>query len=261
MSSPAFADTGRRKISYSQISTFLKCPRQYRYKYIEKLPQKPSIVPMQSQAWHAVVEKNYIFKMRSKRDLPLKRMLELYKYELKKMLVYAGGWEKVDHGKFLTFEEVMLQGLDITEKHHKLLAPKIKPLGTEVKFQVQFNKEVDIIGVWDLLEKDTVADNKAFGRTPNQDDFDKDIQFTLYAWAYEKMYKKIPQLRMDCMVKNKEVKAVQLWTKRNKRSLKWFEGMVEDVVAAMKGGGYFPNTNGWHCNQLYCSFWDNCMGG
>lgn len=259
-STAVVSDNGRKKLSFSQVSLFLKCPRQYKFKYRDKIPQKQSIVPMQSVAWHAVVEKNYRYKIVNKKDLPMKRMEELYKFDLKRLVRLAGGWDAIDQGKYANYEEVLAEGLEITRTHHKLIAPFVKPLGAEVKFSVKLNEEIELIGVWDVLEKGLIADNKAYSKTPSSSDFDKDLQFTLYAWAYKEIYGKIPKLRMDCIVKNKEPKAVQLFTTRSQKQIDWGKQLVIEVYEAMKSGGFFPNTNGWHCSPAYCSFWERCMG-
>ena len=43
--------------SYSQLKLYLECPAQYRWKYVEKLPEQPSIWSAGGTAFHAVAER------------------------------------------------------------------------------------------------------------------------------------------------------------------------------------------------------------
>ena len=119
-----------------------------------------------------------------------------------------------------------------------------------------------LMGIWDLIERDgTIVDNKSYKRTPTQQDLDKDLQFTAYAMGYRATHGEIePGLRMDAVIKTKNPKAVQLYTKRTNDDCRWLLGLIEGVGKAIESGTFYPNPNGWHCSPKFCGFWDKCMG-
>lgn len=276
----------RKRVSFSQISLYLKCPRQYKFRYVEKISTPPSSAMAQSSAWHATVEVNFRQKMTTRKDISLKKMLEIFKVEFRKRFDPSYISEMIEvamnegaspevlerfrkdlrdaqgmiYGEGETYDTVLDEGFGIVQCHHNILAPRIFPIGVEEKFTFELAPGIDFNGVWDVLEEGVVADNKAYGKSPNQGDFDKDLQFSGYAWAFRKKYGKLPRkIRMDCIVKNKVPKAVQLETYRTDKQIKWFEELVVEVVRGMNGGAFFPNTNGWHCSPKYCGYWGKCM--
>ena len=68
----------KRHLSATQIGMFLRCPRQYEFRYMQGLKQPPSGAMVQSKVWHRTVEENYRQKIESAKDLPLPRMEEFY---------------------------------------------------------------------------------------------------------------------------------------------------------------------------------------
>lgn len=45
-----------RRRSYSQLDTYLKCPELYMYKYVQRLPEEPSVWSIGGTAFHQVAE-------------------------------------------------------------------------------------------------------------------------------------------------------------------------------------------------------------
>lgn len=269
----------KKKLSPSAISDYLTCPRKFKFGRVDRIKTPPSAVMIQSSAWHACVENNYNFKMNAGKgkDLKLSVMLDLYRKEFANKMSECDvcrkpkvGCLETDHkyraiqvvyDDFETYETTLALGLRITEMHHLSIAPSIKPLAVEEKFLVPLNDDIDIIGVLDVRGDGWIADNKSKGKTPAQNDFDKDIQFSIYAWAYWKKYKKIPKLYMHLIVRNKELKATILETSRTKTQLMWMETQMAEVGAAIRAGVFFPNMGGYLCSQKWCGFWDRCQNG
>ena len=68
----------KRQLSYTQINMFLRCPRQYEYRYVHGLKVPPTGAMVQSRVWHQTVELNYRQKIHSDRDLALGEMQEFF---------------------------------------------------------------------------------------------------------------------------------------------------------------------------------------
>jgi hypothetical protein len=65
---------------------------------------------------------------------------------------------------------------------------------------------------------------------------------------------------MDAIVKTKNPKALQLHTRRTNADCRWLLGLIERVGAAIESGNFYPNPNGWHCNDRFCGYFSRCMG-
>ncbi len=250
----------KKHLSATQISMFLRCPRQYYFRYIEGRKIPPTGAMMQSKVWHKTVEQNYRQKVDSEKDLPLNDMTEFYAAEYEQTL-------KAEEIAFEPGEDpgrLKDQGVEITTAHHKLIAPKVRPLLVEEKFTISFGEDFPyvLVGVWDLVDKDgVIADNKAYGKTPNQADVDKDIQLGLYSLGYRVSRGQIEKgLRLDAVIKNKQPKPVQIYTTRTNDDSRFLLDLIELVAKVMQSGVFYPNPNGWHCSPARCGYWSRCMG-
>ena len=114
--------------------------------------------------------------------------------------------------------------------------------------------------MWDLVERDgTVVDNKAYRKTPYQEDLDKDLPFTIYALGFRATRGEIETgLRMDAIVKRKNPKVVQLHTRRTNSDCRWVLGLIEQVGKAITSGIFYSNPNGRHCTPRFCGYATTC---
>lgn len=250
----------KRHLSPTQLNMFLRCPRQYEYRYIKGLKIPPSGAMVQGRVWHQTVELNYRQKIDSDSDLALGEMQEFFAEQFDVAL-------KAEEVAFDEDEQpgkLKDQGVSIVAAHHRAIAPAVRPLLVEEKFTVDLGEDFpfDLVGVWDLVERDgTIADNKSYSRTPNQADLDKDLQFTAYSMGFRATRGEIEKgLRMDAIIKTKEPKALQLNTRRTNEDCRWFLGLVEQVAQAIESGNFFPNPTHFMCSQKFCGFWSQCMG-
>lgn len=151
----------KRFLSATQISMFLRCPKQWEFRYVEGRKNPPSGAMVQSKAWHRTVEQNYTQKIESEKDLPLSHMQEFFASAYDEALQA----EEIDFGTNEDPGRLKDQGVDITTAHHKFVAPKVRPLLVEEKFCISLGDDFpfDLLGYWDLVDKDgMVVDNKAY---------------------------------------------------------------------------------------------------
>lgn len=243
-------------LSYSRLSTFLKCPKQYEFKYIKNIIAPPSGAMMQSRVWHETLETNYRQKIKTKKDLDIYEMVALYEKKFKE----AFKEDVVLNGQ--SYDDLLTQGIKITEIHHEFIAPHVQPVSIEQKFTVSLGDEFpfNLLGIWDVIDEDgTIIDNKAYSKTPSQADVDSDLQLTLYALGYRLLNKKNEKgLRLDCVIKNKKLKTIQLSTSRTIEQCRWMLKMIEGLVSAIETDIFYPNPTGWHCSKQYCYYFDMC---
>lgn len=250
----------KRHLSFTQLNMFLRCPRQYEFRYIRGIKAPPSGAMVQSRVWHQTVERNYRQKIESDRDLALGEMQEFFAAQFDAAL----GSEEIAFEPDEKPGKLKDQGTAIVAAHHKTIAPAVHPLLVEERFTVDLGEDFpfDLVGVWDLVERDgTIVDNKAYGKAPRQEDLDKDLQFTAYALGYRTTHGRAePGLRMDAIVKTLNPRVVQLHTRRTNDDCLWLLGLIEEVGKVIDSGIFYPNPNGWHCSPRFCGYWGLCMG-
>jgi len=245
-------------LSATQIKMFLRCPRQYAFRYLEKRKVPPTGALMQGRAWHDAIAHNYRQKVKSKKDLKPSVVEEVFADVFGK-ITGAEEWNCV---KDETPGGLLDQGIVLTRAHTKEIAPKVQPWLVEEKFEVSLGADFpwNLLGFWDVVDsKGFVRDNKSSGKSPNQNDLDKDIQMGLYDIAYRIKFGKAPKgLCHDCVVKTKVPKSVFMQTSRTKTELQWLAGMLEGLGTAIKGGSFYPNPTGWWCSPTWCGYYELC---
>ena len=250
----------KRHLSATQLNMFLRCPRQYEFRYLQGLKIPPSGAMVQSKAWHAALEANYTQKIKSDKDLPLSNMEELFSTRLDD----AFREEEIKLSAKEDPGSLKDNGVLIVAEHHKVIAPTVKPAEVEQEFRVSLGEDFpyELLGYWDLIDRSgVIVDNKAYSRTPSQDDVDKDLQLTVYSLGYRVSKNAVEDsLRLDTVIKKKKPTAVQLVTKRTNDDCQWLLTLIEQVAKAIQSGVFYPNPNGWHCSPKFCGYWEKCKG-
>jgi len=237
---------------------FLRCPKQYEYRYINNIKIPPGSALFQGKVWHETIENNYRQKIETREDLPLNHQIEFYTATFDKKIKE----EEIVFDEGQTPDRLKDEGINITEIQHKIIAPTVFPMEVEKKFDINLgdNFPFTLLGFWDCIdEKGIIIDNKSYSKTPTQDSVNSDMQLTAYATAYRLLNKGIEHsLRLDCVIKTKIPKAVQLSTQRTNNDCQWFLNLVENVGRAIKSGIFYPNPTGFMCSEKWCGYWKMC---
>jgi hypothetical protein len=127
----------KNHLSATQLNMFLRCPRQYEFRYIHGLEIPPSGAMVQSRVWHETLETNYKQKIESDRDLPLSDMQELFASRFNETLnneevMFNDGEEP---GKLKD------EGTSIVATHHKIIAPTVHPILVEQEFRISLGED------------------------------------------------------------------------------------------------------------------------
>lgn len=258
------------RLSATQIGMFLRCPRQWAFRYKEGLKVPPSGAMKQSGAFHTTAERNYKQKAESLTDLPLDEQTDFF----------AETWEKeltreeivFDKEKGETAASLKDQGVMIVKEHMARISPFVTPKSAEaVEEKITLALTTDkgsgtayeLVAVIDVTDtNDVIRDNKALGKTPTQKDIDRDIQLSTYALA-KRFQTRQPErgLALDIVVKNKTPKAVMLTTERTREHLQiHLRDTVGHVAKAIAAESFPANPTGWWCDPRWCGYWSRCMG-
>lgn len=227
-------------LSITQIKMYLRCPLQYKFRYVDGLKIPPVSAITLGRSIHSALEINYSQKIKTKQDLPIHQVTDLF----------SDLWES--DVKETIFEEdekpgqVKDEGVGLITTYHNQISPTIQPKVVEKDFELSFqNVDYTLKGKLDLVDnQDIIIDHKTTKRSMPEENINTDLQLTCYSLAYRHaLGLKEKALRFDVMVRTKKPKVQQLTTQRTQADLDRFLKILAYVSKAIKTGIFYPNEN------------------
>jgi CRISPR/Cas system-associated exonuclease Cas4 (RecB family) len=240
-------------LSISQLKQFLYCPVAYFKIYYEGAEQMPpNIYMIYGIAIHEALALNFRQKIESKNDLSA----DILKSEFNSVVER----ECTKHNLQMPID-MLTDGYFALDYYMEHVAPKIQPIKVEENFKIKLkNYPITIMGYIDLIEeKGLVIDHKSAGkswrRTWNQPIVNKDIQLTLYAVAYRKLFKKRELgVGIDILPRDKQIPYHRIITTRTDAQIKELLELMTNMEKICQLGVFAPNMGG--CKD--CPFKDTC---
>jgi putative RecB family exonuclease len=137
--------------------------------------------------------------------------------------------------------------------------------GSEIPFVVPLvnpasgkRLEVNLEGFIDLIEEDdAIVEFKTSVQTARQSDIDKNVQLTIYSYAYEMLTQRSPRtIKLVNFVKTRKPKMVVYETKRNHADYQRLFSLASQVFTGIRLRVYFPRTGFW-CKD--CEYAEQCQ--
>ena len=239
-------------ISYSQLETFIRCPLQYRYQYIIKIPTPASEAVSFGISLHQSLKEFYKLILTAQK--PSKKDL---KDILAKCWQKEGFSSKKHEKNMFSKAEKYLLGF-----YQKGFSIKDKPVSLEQPFIIKISNNLKIKGRFDRVDKlinggIEIIDYKT-GKIKQQSEIDKNLQMTVYAIA-----------AADPGILNKEPKNIKLSfyfleiqekisTQRTKKQLDQARKDIISIVNEIGKSDFLPNP-GPYCDfcqyKLLCPAW------
>ena len=246
------------KISFSSISTYLRCAKQYWWRYIQGVIEPPKIVFIEGKANHSALEMNNKHKRDRGFDMKPAVVTEKFVEELR---AQTGAVEDLDWKE--ESEDGLIERGTIWHKGYlKDYAPGITPDIIEESFEKEVElggRSVLVRGVIDLGYSKKVSDYKtisAYGFNSRKKSIDHDLQMTLYSWATgRKLVENI------CFVKKNVPEVGILSSTRTQKDVDWALKVAGEVVNGI-AQGVFPMTDpaNWVCDPKWCGYHSICRG-
>lgn len=258
-------------ISFSQVSMYLRCPKQYEFSYVKKLPRIPNMALAIGKGGHTALEYNAKQKIKTKKDLDTSDLLDLTSDFIDSETADVEDKKERQGGQT---KDRAIAGIRIYRERD---APKIMPAGVEVPFMLNLNEtEEDNIepirivkGYIDVIDTgEKVSDYKFVNKRRGQAEVDLSPQLTLYSKVFHKLTGRYPAkvgYQMFLPGNKKEApdsefisRTAALMTpeaqEKRFRRLRYQFQMVERGIRA----GVFPPTdNPQTCS--YCDFRTRCQ--
>ena len=244
-------------ISVSQIYLYMACPLKYKFSYIDELPKlfKSSGLAF-GGAIHSAVE---WFNIQRLEGINVKgsQLLEIFEADWQ-----AANTDEVRYRSGETKDSLQGMGFSLLQIYHAS-ANSTKILKVEQPFELTLvepeTKEhlaLPLNGRFDLIEQGPViVDLKTAGRKHTQSDADMNLQLTGYSYVYYMKTGKIPDLRLDVLLKYKSPRMEKVSTTRTVMDFRRFFLLAKQVLKGIKAGVFYPNPS-WMCGD--CEFKNMC---
>lgn len=253
--------TKLRMLSNSQIGTWLRCPRQWEFRYVKGLKLPPKGVMIQGSAYHGALKANFEHKLKAEADLGLTDVLD----------AFSTYWNERLHGKYgdRGKEEGLIsdidwegqnpgvlkdEGISLVSEYHRLIAPNIIPIAVESEGRVRIDDSLEILGYIDLDVEKEVIDHKLRGRAFPQADADRDFQVHTYCFLRKKQ-----NFAFHVAIKKKVPEIQIIKVHKTDADINWWLQAVKQVAAQIDSGIAPPNTNGWWCSYKFCGYHSLCQ--
>jgi CRISPR/Cas system-associated exonuclease Cas4 (RecB family) len=150
-------------ISASSLKMAVRCPEQWRNRYVlgKKLP--PAAALIAGRADHGAIEFSMQQKIETHVDLPLQDVKDRFVFEFEDQIERTGGVKDIecrDKGEVLKGKEkktqylgeLKRQGVNIVGEYHKLVSPHVQPSAVEEEFSIRVaDLPVKVEGRIDLI--------------------------------------------------------------------------------------------------------------
>lgn len=242
-------------LSVTQLHMYLRCPRQYYWRYVKDVRERPQAIMVDGSAVHKALELSLREKM-EKATLPSADTM---------MDAYLTHWRenRADDMVFREGEDNEEAVHNLSRRllcdYHKDHAPRVEPKMVEQRFDTVVSPlHIPMRGVIDLVDTQeglpTVIDHKVTHATKSKDELERSLQLTLYAH-----HTGVPLVGFNQLVKTKTPKIVRATTMRTAEQVRWLERVVVEVARAIDKGVFPPcNPTSYTCSAKWCGYHNMC---
>jgi CRISPR/Cas system-associated exonuclease Cas4 (RecB family) len=241
-------------LSFSAISTYLKCPRQFEFAYVQGIKNPPAVALVEGSSIHESLEATNKEHIGNKKYLPTKVMQEIFadSFSDNSKEIPSEEWEKSGLGK----DDVIHRGKALLKEYADITAPKITPVAVEKSIEILMGG-VPVVGFIDLVDKNGVLDYKTTSKSKSQAEADSSLQLSIYAEA-----ENMDSVGFCSLIKTKTPKVEIIRSHRDLGDRLAAGAVIKSVADAIKKGA-FPMTdpsNTFPCSEKWCGYYHLCRG-
>jgi putative RecB family exonuclease len=245
-------------LSYSSISSYLACGANWKFKYVDHIPTRPSAALVFGSAFHNTCE-GFILGGYQGDITAMWRENWLAQLEKEKISDFDGeSPEKFQNDGIRMFNnpEVKAGILSIKAATHADGEPWIEK---KVELRVP-GVPLPIIGYQDIMTPDGPGDFKTSSRAWSVDQAAKEMQPIFYMAALNQMGVRVDSFTHYVFVKTKTPQFQKITTPHKQSEMFWLFKMIQAAWKGIETGVYPLNPTGWKCDPLYCDFYNICRG-
>ncbi len=253
-----------RHLSYSSISSYLLCPRAWKYHYIDQVKTPTAAALTFGSTFHNVIESAIRDRQNGGRyDLAAMWLQDWAQHQ-------EATAEQIEWGE-TSWQQLHDEGLRMltlpqTEQLVRGLVPLVDDVGPWVERKVELHVPgvpFPVIGYIDLITSDgIVTDFKTAGRAWSDDQAQKESQPSYYLAALNQMgfmFNPGRRFRHIIWTKGKNPKVQTFETQRGWADLLRLFTQITEVWRGIEAGVFPYNTGSWKCPK-YCDYARQCQG-
>lgn len=239
----------------SAINMFLKCPRQYMFRYMMGLRVAPKSALTMGCAFDVSTGHNFKQKIESKVDLPVQDALDAFSTEFDKRSPETD-WDGDDPGALKD------KGVQMAQVFHEKAAPKIQPISVQEQFRLETDAGYALGGTFDVVQVGHVLrDQKTSKAEYPADAVNTEIQPAVYSFAYEAKTGVKPQFAYDVVTKHKEPRYQEVKGEVTQaQTEQLFEAVTIMHRQIQRGEFQYAAPGAWWCSKDWCGYWSSCKG-
>jgi len=245
-------------ISVSRVNAYLACPLKYRFQYVDQIPPPWRAAALSfGSSIHAAVE--WFHNARLEGKTPTAEEV---------IVIFDADWYAQNLEPLVFSEKDSKEAL--AEKGRAMLRVYVAESSAKLPKFIEQRFEVDLVdpstgeafdvrlrGIIDLVEEDNLlVDLKTAARTLEDGGLERHLQLSTYALAFYLMYRTLPRLRLDMLLKTKMPRLERHETTRTVEDLGWTARLIAGVGKAIEAGHFFPNPS-WRCTE--CEYFAPCQ--
>jgi CRISPR/Cas system-associated exonuclease Cas4 (RecB family) len=252
--------------SYSALNCFLNiCQLQYYFRYIEKLQSEQVSVALPfGSAFHSALSEQAQAAKQGKL-LTAQELTDAFATYFKAALASN---EKVIFKKDETADDLILLAGRMLDSVTLEWCDYWNIEAVALPFRIDFpDSELPLIGELDMvISQNTpfdaqetnycIVDFKTAARMWPDGKADRDLQATVFTYAFEKLYGQKADFRFDIITKTKNLAVKRFHTRRSEDNFARLERIVSEVNKAVKAGVFLPNETSFACAS--CPYASSC---
>ena len=149
--------------------------------------------------------------------------------------------------------------LDPSRRYSVVLGNEVKGVAQAFRIDVP-GLDKPLIGEFDLIVQDgrdvCIVDWKTSASRWPAGKADRDLQATVFSYAYEKLNGTTPLFRFDVITKTKNPGCESHYTSRGFHDFRRFEALANRAQYAINKGVFLPNETSYACGE--CPYRDRC---
>lgn len=219
------------RVSATKIKTFLICPKKYEFRYVLDKEEKPNIYAVLGLSVHKAIADFYV-----SGSNPRTRFIE--------------HWDALIQDYQLRDDVYLFRrGLNIIDRYPHY---HDKPIEVEKEYFLPYPPDNPLCllhVVYDQIYEWGIRDLKTNMKKPKPLDLSYDMQFILYAHAFEVLFNKKPKVVWHHLETGEDIN-VAIYADY---------GYTQEIIRALLDQNVFYRRVGDHCT--FCSYRKECLGG
>jgi hypothetical protein len=244
-------------LSPSQIEMYLRCPQQYKMRYVDGISSPPAVALVEGSSHHEALAENNKTVIRGRGNLKTAEVVDAFVQSFNRRKKEIEDWEGDDENTVVNRGRAMLQA------YMKEFAPKFVAVQQEFDVFMQIGP-LRVQGITDAKgmvdgDRPSVVDYKTVARSKSQAELESSLQLSFYAGVEAATGDEDFDVGYVNLLKSGKVNPQ--FVPYEPRRVRWFRAVALSVADAISRG-CFPMTSpdSWACSERFCGYWSRCRG-